>query len=196
MHFLFQKKLGRCSCGCKQHKQSRDRNTQRGETAPYLETPLTFSFCMYTVTLPYNECLFISFCVYLRECARACDMSDILYACQLVAQGRLLARLTRDDQPIQQKSGCLDTNLAPINGSTAAAWTNTHMHTNSHTRTTQTHRELLETPLIQVWVVAFCSCACSPTGSPTVLCFLFCMSKAFFLLQTLLRSSMIYSKGL
>lgn len=118
--------------------EQRETTHRRGETAPYLETPLVFSFCrpMYTVTLQYIKYLFF---VYLDGSVSVCvcDMCYTVRACQLVAQGRLLACLTSDDWPIQQKSGCLDTNLAPIYGSTAAEWTNAHKHTKSHTHNKQ-----------------------------------------------------------
>lgn len=72
MHFLFQNNWDAVPEGVN--------NTNRAETETHREEKqlhswrhlLHFSFCMYTVTLLYNEYLFISFCVYVWECACMC----------------------------------------------------------------------------------------------------------------------------
>lgn len=95
-----QQKLGRCSWGCKQHKQSHTERRKR------LHTPLTsFSLSAIQWVSIYDllcvlgragVCMCTSMCVSARE--RETETCLIYtYACQLVAQGRLLACLTRDD---------------------------------------------------------------------------------------------------
>ena len=134
-------------------------------------------------------------CAFRRMCECECDMSILLVSLLHVAV-RWLAGWPDRRWPtnLARKCDCLDTNLVPIYGSTAAEWTNTHTHAH-------THRGALGTPPVYVWLAALCLCVCSPTGSPTTLCHLFiyffqCEKSIFFLIQTLLRSPVIYSKGL
>lgn len=178
MHFLFQKKKKKKTGTLTPEGVN---STNRAETEAHREEKqfltwrrlLHFSFCMYTVTLQCNEYLFISFCVYLdlQESACVCVCVTCLIYCTLVSL------LHRADfwlawQEITSQSNKNLAALTPI-------W---HQFTDQQQQCGRTHTHSTDTPRTTWkphwsrcgWLLFVCVLA------PTMLCFLFRTSKAFF----------------